>query len=129
MESALCSQLCPAVPRGFFNFHRAGWGGAGQGLLCTGRGSLFFRGVGRGEHSWCQGQTLSQVNLKPVQAGIGQAEPGQGNKEPRHGWRPSCRPSAGAGFGGALFNTITYPPFLQLQFIFFKLRLNICWPC
>ena len=117
MESAVSFALLS--PAGFSI--STGRGGAVQGKACFARGgaACFFAGVGRGK-------ILSQVNLKPVQAGIGQAEPGQGNKEPRHGWRPSCRASAGAGFGGALFNTITYPP---LQFIFFKLRLNICWPC
>ena len=44
MESAV--SFAPLRPAGFVNF--AGRGGAGQGLLFAGRGSLFFRGAGRG---------------------------------------------------------------------------------
>ena len=43
MESAV--SFAPLRPADFVNF--AGRGGAGQGLLFAGRGSLFFRGAGR----------------------------------------------------------------------------------
>ena len=43
--NGICSQFCPAAPRGFRQFCGAGRGGAGQSLLFAGRGSLFFRGA------------------------------------------------------------------------------------
>ena len=45
MICVIYSQLRPVAPCGFCQFLR---GGAGQGLLFAGRGSLFFRGAGRG---------------------------------------------------------------------------------
>ena len=45
MQSAL--SFVPLRPVGFVNFHGAGQGRAGQGLLFAGRGSLFFHGAGR----------------------------------------------------------------------------------
>ena len=45
MQSAL--SFAPLRPVGFVNFHGAGQGGAGQGLLFAGRGSLFFQGAGQ----------------------------------------------------------------------------------
>ena len=41
--NGICSQFCPAAPRGFCRFCRAG-----RGKACFSRGSPFFRGAGRG---------------------------------------------------------------------------------
>ena len=59
--NGICSQFCPTAPRGFCQFC-----GAGQGLLFTGRGSLFFPGAGQASlqithqncnrHSWHRGK-------------------------------------------------------------------------
>ena len=45
--NGICSQLCPAAPRGFVNFQDAG-----QGLLFARRGGVACFSVGRGEHPW-----------------------------------------------------------------------------
>ena len=43
--NGICSQFCPAAPRGFRQFCGAGRGGARPAFCGAGRGSLFFRGA------------------------------------------------------------------------------------